>query len=239
MNQTVLIVEDEPAIQRGLRDNFRAAGFEVNIADDGQQGLAIAMIQRPQLIILDIMLPKLNGFEFCRRVRSAKIDVPILMLTAKSQEEDIVRGLNLGADDYVTKPFGIGELMARSKRLLRSHRPEPDTPPIQQVKLGDCSLDHQGRCLVDQQGQTSLTSKEYLLLNHLLNHPHRALTRSNLLNHVWGHSVLVSHRSVDRCVTTLRSKLERCGNAGSMIQTIRGVGYRFEPLVTVSGQRIF
>lgn len=220
----VLIVEDDPAMLRGLGDNFRAAGYEVETASDGQLGLARALAQPPDLIVLDIMLPGINGYDVCRQVRQAKLDLPILMLTAKGQEDEIVRGLELGADDYMTKPFGIRELLARSKRLM--HRRAGDAPNT--VNIGTAVLDRGSRRLMRDGKGIALTTKEYALLELFVTRPHRALTRSDILNRVWGHTLIVSSRSVDRCVATLRSKLEVDPSQPQFIHTIRDVGYRFE-----------
>ncbi|MBB3206829.1 DNA-binding response OmpR family regulator [Rhodopirellula rubra] len=226
MTQTlrILIVEDDPALIRGLSDNFRAAGFDVTTATDGQLGLTHALTQPPDLMLLDIMLPKINGYDLCRRVRHAKHDFPIVMLTAKGQEEEIVRGLELGADDYVTKPFGIRELLARVKRLLR--REMSDSKEL--VVLGEMVLDRDARKLTHDGEEIPLTQKEYRLLDYFVTNPHRALTRSSILDAVWGRSIIVSHRSVDRCITTLRSKLEAQPSQPKFIHTIRDIGYRFE-----------
>ena len=220
----VLIVEDDPAILRGLEDNFRAAGFDVLTATDGQIGLASVLTRPPDLIILDIMLPRINGYELCQRIRQANLELPIIMLTAKGQEEDIVRGLELGADDYITKPFGIRELLARSKRLLRHGQLKSD----KSVKIGEAVFDPVSNTLTRDGKQIPLTTKEYRLLEYFVTHPDRALTRRSILDHVWGRSFIVSSRSVDRCVATLRSKLEPAPSQPKFIHTIRDVGYRFE-----------
>lgn len=221
----VLIVEDDPALLRGLKDNFLAQGFRVKTSSDGEDALHAIWRHNPDLLILDIMLPKLNGYEICRAVRQRGLTLPIIMLTAKGQEEDIVRGLELGADDYVTKPFGIRELVARVKAFLR--RKMADEPAV--FDFGPCRLDTTAhRFLVDGQ-EVELTSKEYALLAFFLKRPGRALTRDQILDAVWGDEVIVTTRSVDRCVTTLRAKLERDRRAPKMIHTIRDIGYRFEP----------
>lgn len=222
MTKKVLIVEDDESLMRGLRDNFIAAGYDVASAADGAMGLAHALTQSVDLMVLDIMLPRMNGYEVCRQVRASSNDVPILMLTAKGQEADIVRGLELGADDYVTKPFGVRELMARAKRLLgRDATTQQDDPS---PRIGSFTFEILARRLVGDDATIELTQKESQLLEFFVHHADRALTRSTILDHVWGKSILVGPRSVDRCVTTLREKLapHRC------IQTIRGIGYRFE-----------
>ena len=220
----ILIVEDDSTLLRGLSDNFRTAGYEVETATDGEAGLAQVLAQPPEVMLLDIMLPRLNGYDLCQRVRQAKLDFPILMLTAKGQEEEIVRGLELGADDYMTKPFGIRELLARVNRLL-SRRPG-ETPSA--VDIGGARFDRTSHTLTRDGKQIPLTTKEYCLLDYFVSHPHRALTRNDIMNQVWGRSIIVSGRSVDRCVATLRSKIEPQPSRPQFIHTIRDVGYRFE-----------
>lgn len=224
VSSRVLIVEDDASLLRGLSDNFRAAGYEVLTATDGPSGLAHALGHPPDLILLDIMLPRLNGYDLCRQVRQAKLEVPILMLTAKGQEEEIVRGLELGADDYMTKPFGIRELLARARRLIRRQ----SVPATDTFTIGDAVFDRISQTLKVDGNEVPLTNKEYRLLDYFVSHPHRALTRHHILDHVWGRSIMVSPRSVDRCVTTLRSKIEPNPSQPQFIRTIRDVGYRFE-----------
>lgn len=222
--QTILIVEDDATLLRGLTDNFASRGFSVRTACDGQSGVDAALAGPCDLIVLDIMLPKLNGYEVCRQLRLQGLDMPILMLTAKGQEEDIVRGLEMGADDYVTKPFSIRELLARVHAFLRrQHGTTPD-----RVEFGDCRLDMASHRLFKSDVEVPLTAKEFRLLAHFLKRPGRALTRKEILDAVWGHSVIVTGRSVDRCVTTLRAKIETDARRPLHIQTIRDIGYRFE-----------
>ncbi len=220
---SVLIIEDDPVLQRGLRDNFGFKGYRVSTASDGQAGLDAALERQPDLILLDIMLPKVNGFEICRRIREAQLDMPIIMLTAKGQEEDIVRGLNLGADDYVTKPFGIKELLARAAAFLRRHGAEAE----EVYRFGSFRLDLASYQLLKNGTEVPLTPKELRLLEYLLRRAGRALTRDEIMDAVWGTGVLVTARSVDRCVTTLRSKIEPDPHHPRHILTIRDIGYRF------------
>lgn len=220
----VLIVEDDPTLLRGLSDNFRDAGYTIETATDGRSGLAQVLAAPPQLLLLDVMLPHLNGYDLCRRVRKANLDLPILMLTAKGQEEEIVRGLELGADDYMTKPFGIRELLARAQRLLR-----PRFTQTEGDVIGEFQFDPDARTLTREGHAISLTAKESQLLEYFISHPHRALTRSSILDNVWGRSLIVTTRSVDRCVATLRAKLESEPGSPQFIHTIREVGYRFQP----------
>ena len=221
---TVLIIEDDPALLRGLKDNFEAQGYLVRTANNGQKGLDAALNEPPDLLLLDLMLPKVNGYEICCAARARKLDFPILMLTAKGQEEDIVRGLELGADDYVTKPFGIRELLARARALLRRQGTE-----AAEHCFGDCRLDAAAHKLHRAGAEVALTAKEFRLLEFFVKRAGRALTRDSILDAVWGGEVLVTDRSVDRCVTTLRAKIEADPHNPQFIQTIRDIGYRFEP----------
>ncbi len=222
---SILIIEDDATLARGLKDNFEALTYHVRLARDGAEGLANALASPPDLLVLDIMLPKMNGFEICRTLRARKLDLPIIMLTAKGQEEDIVRGLELGADDYVTKPFSIKELLARAKAFLRRRQAVPATV----FTVGDCRLDLSAHKVFRGQDELPLTTTEFRLLAFLVRHPGRALTRDQILDGVWGNNISVTDRSVDRFITTLRAKIERDPHNPSCIQTIRDIGYRFEP----------
>jgi DNA-binding response OmpR family regulator len=220
----VLLVEDEPALARGLSDTLRAQGFDVTVAGDGAQGLDAATRGTADLILLDVMLPKVNGHEICRAVRAHGLDVPILMLSAKGQEADVVLGLNLGADDYITKPFRVAELVARMRAFLRRRGPAPTL-----VTFGDCEVDLTARLARRNGAPLDLTAKELALLVYFVTRPGRALSREVILNAVWGHTVFVTPRSIDRCVTTLRAKIEPNPHTPIYIQTIRDIGYRFDP----------
>ena len=220
----VLIIEDDPAMLRGLKDNFEAQGCHVQIARDGKAGLSAALAQPPDLLVLDIMLPKMNGYEICRAVRARQLDMPIIMLTAKGQEEDIVRGLELGADDYVTKPFSIRELLARAKAFLRRRQSTAESA----FEFGDCKLDLTAHKLFRNGKEVGLAAKEFRLLEFFASRPGRALTRDQILDAVWGDNIIVNDRSVDRCVTTLRAKIEPNPHHPTYVRTIRDIGYRFE-----------
>ncbi len=220
----ILIIEDDPTILRVLKDNFATRGYRVQIARDGEEGLDAALNGRPDVILLDIMLPKINGFEICRAVRAEKLEMPILMLTAKGQEEDIVRGLELGADDYITKPFSMRELVARAQAFLRRRQ----AGIAASYMFGSCRLDTVSHRLLKDGVEVPLTNKEFRLLEYFLQHPGRAFTRDSIMNAVWGNTVMVTSRSVDRCITTLRSKIEPDPHVPTFIHTIREIGYRFE-----------
>ena len=222
--ESILIIEDDAAMLRGLKDNFEYEGYSVATAADGQEGLELALADRPDLIVLDIMLPKINGYEICRLLRGAGLEIPIVMLTAKGQESDIVLGLNLGADDYVTKPFSIKELLARVNALLRRRR-----QGRQEVyRFGECELNTSSRRVLRNGKEIALTPKELKLLEFFLRQAGRALTRNEILNSVWGHGVFVTSRSVDRCINTLRKRIEPDPTRPTFITTIRQIGYRFE-----------
>lgn len=223
--KSILIVEDDATLLRGLTDNFSSRGFEVHAAQDGQEACDFIQLGRPDILLLDVMLPGINGFEICQFVRRTDRETPIIMLTAKDREDDVVRGLQLGADDYISKPFSIRELVARVDALLRRSGVD-DTI----VHIGELELDLDAHILRRDGEEVPLTSKEFGLLKMFVQRPNRALTRSEILNHVWSNSVIVTTRSVDRCVLTLRSKIEADPAKPTLIKTVRDIGYRFERL---------
>ncbi len=228
MRARVLVIEDDGSLRRGLCDNLDAQGWEVKAAADGEEGLELALSWRADLILLDLMLPRVNGYEICRAVRMEKMEVPILMLTAKGQTEDVVKGLELGADDYVVKPFALQELLARVRALLRRK-----SQGATRFTFGTgFVLDLEARTLCKGDERVELTPKEFDLLAFLLREAGRALSREKLIGEVWGHGLLVTNRSVDRCVKTLRAKLE--GSTATDLRSVRGVGYRWDGLVEMN-----
>ena len=223
--ETILIIEDDATMLRALKDNFEFKGYCVLTADDGEEGLNTALNKKPDLILLDIMLPEINGYEVCRLIRKENLNMPIIMLTAKGEESDIILGLNLGADDYVTKPFSIKELLARAAAFLRrSRQTEQDV-----YEFGDCCLDIPARKLTRKGDEIKLSPKEFSLLEYFVKKPGRALTRDEILNMVWGYDSFIGSRSIDRFVTTLRNKIEPDPHNPMFIHTIREIGYKFEP----------
>ena len=221
--ETVLIIEDDAALARGLKDNFAFQGYHVVIATDGEQGLAAAVDQRPDLIVLDLMLPRMNGYEICRRLRRERIETPVLVLTAKGEESDVVLGLELGADDYVKKPFSVRELLARAEALLRRRRAgEPN-----RWTFGGYVLDLGARTLTKAGQAVEVSPKEFALLHFFLQRAGQALSREEILNRVWGHEVNVTPRSIDRFVATLRRKIEADPHHPEFILTAREFGYKF------------
>ena len=219
----ILLIEDEPALVRGLSDMLADHGHDVTVATTGEAGMDAALGGGSDLIVLDIMLPGVNGYEICRAVRRHGIDVPILMLTAKAQEADIVLGLELGADDYLTKPFRPAEFLARVRALLR-RRPAP--APV--CQFGDCEIDLAARRVRRQGSDVVLTAKEYALLAFFAGHPGRALPRDLILDAVWGRDVVVDPHTVDNFVSSLKRKLGWNSASRFALQTVRGVGYRME-----------
>jgi DNA-binding response OmpR family regulator/anti-sigma regulatory factor (Ser/Thr protein kinase) len=221
----ILIVEDEDAILLPLADNLRLEGYEVSTATDGRQGFALAQEKPHDLLILDIMLPGMDGFEICRKLRQAGVRIPILMLTAKSQEIDKVLGLELGADDYVTKPFSSRELLARVKALLRRTRePQPD---IGLCTFGNVEVDFKKYEARKHGKPIFLTALEYSLLRCLIAHKGEVVSRDGVLDEVWGESVYVDPRTVDKHISSLRKKIEDDPDSPKHIVGVRGVGYRF------------
>lgn len=224
MPERILLVDDEPDLLELVRINLHQAGYEVETADGGREGLACLRRNRPDLVILDLMLPDLSGTEICRQIRADPTlsDLPVIMLTAKADELDRVVGLELGADDYVTKPFSPRELTLRVRAVLR--RRAPVEAPSRVLAHDSLSVDPtRHRCTVDDV-EVVLTAKEFELLRNLMERPGRVMTREGLLESVWGTDVVVTTRTIDTHMKRLREKL---GAAGELIETIRGVGYRF------------
>jgi DNA-binding response OmpR family regulator len=225
LKRTVLIVEDDPAIATGLSMNLRHDGHAVLVARDGDEGLRMALGEpEPDLVILDIMIPLRNGFEVLEAVRRRGSRVPVLVLSAKGREADKVRALDLGADDYVTKPFGLQELLARVKALLRRTEPGGD-----RVVFGEVEVDLPGRRVTRAGREVQATPQEFRLLAHLIEHPGRACTRASLLDAAWGYDYEGTERTVDNFVRSLRVKLERDPEHPRHLVTVRGHGYRFDP----------
>jgi len=220
----ILVVEDEPDIALGLQLDLRDEGHEVEVSGNGEDASRRGREPGWDLILLDVMLPQKDGFEVCRDLRRAKIRTPILMLTAKAQEAEKVMGLDMGADDYVTKPFSPRELRARVRALLRRAAPEAD--PIQ--RFGDCEIDFARAELRRAGTPVDLTALELKMLQTFLHHQGRVLTRAQVVDDVWGHDVFVTDRVVDTHVVKLRRKIEADPAAPKHIVSVRGIGYRFE-----------
>jgi DNA-binding response OmpR family regulator len=221
----ILIVEDEESILLGLEDDLKLEGYDVSSATDGEQGLSKAREAAHDLMILDVMLPKIDGFEVCRQLRQAGVTTPILMLTAKGQEIDRVLGLELGADDYVTKPFSPRELLARVKAILR--RTSAAEPAPSTYAFGNVEVDFRRHEVTRDGEPIHFTALEFSLLQFLIERRDEALTRDAILTAVWGEDVCVYPRTVDAHIGHLRKKVEVDLSKPAFIVGVRGVGYRF------------
>jgi DNA-binding response OmpR family regulator len=219
MAYRILIVEDDPAIMRGLELNLQLEGFDTLTAADGREAIEL-LGERLDLVVLDVMLPHLNGFEIVEKLRRRKDDVPVILLSAKTDEEAIVRGLELGADDYVTKPFRVAELLARVKAHLRRR------PASTVARFADVVVDFDERTARKGDEAVDLTAREFDLLEFMWEREGRALTRDAILAAVWGHGYFGTDRTVDNFINRLRQKLDQTGDPQHFI-TVRGVGYRF------------
>lgn len=221
----LLIVEDDEAMATALRDGFGVEGHHVTVARDGIEGLTHARANAPDLIILDVMLPKMSGLDVCKHLRSEGRDVPIIMLTARGQEIDKVLGLKLGADDYVTKPFGFMELMARCEALLR--RVEGRTAGVERYSFGDVTVDFK-KAEARKKGKTlDLSARELRLLRYMIEHRGDLLTREQILEAVWGYDQAPLTRTVDMHVAKLRKKIEPVPDEPVWIVTVHRMGYKF------------
>jgi DNA-binding response OmpR family regulator len=222
--KSALIIEDNSAMLRGLKDNFESNGYRVRTAADGEQGLEAALTENPDLVILDVMLPKINGYEICSEVRREKLDVPVIMLSARDRETDVVRGLNIGADDYVTKPFSIKELLARAQVLMR--RRGADDPAV--YEFGDYQFDTAEETLTRDGHQIELSPGQLKMLRLFLRRPRCVLSREEIRDAAWGYSHFLTRQDVDRSVAALRSKIEAEPEDPVFIHTVEDTGYKFE-----------
>ena len=221
----ILVIEDEPQMLLGLRDNLEIEGYEVATASDGDEGLAKAASFEPDLVILDLMLPRKNGFDVCRELRARSNATPVVMLTARNQETDKVLGFELGADDYVTKPFSIVELLARIRAVLRRSGSRPGMADT--CHVGELDIDfrlHQARRGTER---VEFTAREFELLRYFVAHVGQIVTREQILNEVWGYEDFPTTRTIDNFVAKLRQKIETSPHEPEHILTIHGSGYKF------------
>jgi DNA-binding response OmpR family regulator len=223
----ILVIEDDLAILRGLKDNFVAEGYDVLVAEDGAEGYRLAREEDPDLIVLDLMLPALSGYEICRKLRDSGDSVLILMLTARGEEADRVLGLDLGADDYVAKPFSVRELKARVRALLR--RSEAATAPPDALTFGEVEVDFPQYEARKGGKAVEMTPKEFGVLRHLAARAGEVVTRYELLEEVWGYGKFPTTRTVDNHIAALRAKLEDDPSEPRYLQTVHRVGYKFVP----------
>jgi DNA-binding response OmpR family regulator len=226
MPAKILVVEDDPAILRGLAMNLEVEGYELLTARDGDEGVRMWKRDRPDMVLLDLMLPRRSGLEVLRAIRAEDRDIPILILSAKGEEADKVLGLSLGADDYVTKPFGLAELLARIRAGLRRGRQAQSAAPA--LAFGDVEIDRASRRVTRKGAEVEMTAKEFDLLLHLISHPGRVHSREQIMQSVWGPDHFGTPRTVDNFVARLRAKLEDDPENPRFFQTVRGVGYRFD-----------
>jgi len=226
IQRTVLVAEDEPTVARGLRDALAFHGFRVEVEGDGESALEAARSGRADLLVLDVMLPNLDGFEICRRLRAEGNRIPTLMLTARADEDDRVRGLQVGADDYVVKPFSIREVVARIDAMFR--RMEMERGPATTLRVGAAEVDFSARTIRRDDGETeSFPEKEAGILRYLLERRGDVVTRDDLLLHVWKYPVSgIETRTVDNYIVRLRQRVEPDPSSPTVVVTVRGLGYR-------------
>lgn len=218
----ILIVEDEETMRLGLGNNLKYDGYEVDFASNGEEGLNKIRGNQYNLIILDVMLPKLSGFDVCKIVRGEGIKTPIIMLTAKSEEIDKVLGLEIGADDYITKPFSLREFLARVKAALR----RGDDDSGNRIMIGKIIVDFNSYNATENDQSINLSSKEFDILHHLWNHKNKTVSRDELLSKIWGDNVYTTSRTIDNFILKLRQKIEDNPNEPKKIITIHGIGYK-------------
>jgi len=223
MSARILVVDDEPAMRVGLQDNLELEGYTVDVAEDGLKGLALALANSYDLVVLDVMMPGMSGLDVCRRIRDRSGNTFILLLTAKGEEVDKVVGLELGADDYVTKPFSLRELLARIKAVLRR---TPAASKSDDVSIGKLVVNFGTYTATDPSGPVKMSQKEYAILDYLLRHRDEVITRDDLLKAVWGYEETPTTRTVDNFIVKLRQKVEDDPNSPRHILTVHGTGYK-------------
>jgi DNA-binding response OmpR family regulator len=221
----ILIVEDKKDMVEGLVFNLEAQGYETAVAYDGEEGLNVAEKENPDLIILDIMLPKKDGYQVCRDLRDKGFDMPVLMLTARSEEADKVLGFDAGADDYLTKPFGILELSARVKALLK--RSKKKLSDLEKYRFGDCVLDFKNHKAVKGEDPVEMSPREFAMIEFLIKNRGKVLSRDQFLDEIWGYDKYPTTRTVDIHIARLRQKLEQNPDSPQFILTVHGLGYKF------------
>jgi DNA-binding response OmpR family regulator len=227
MMSRILVVEDDAAILRGLADNLACESHDVLTAMDGERACSIVREQKPDLVILDLMLPRMSGYDVCRTLRGEGVTTPILMLTARGDESDRVLGLDLGADDYLTKPFSIRELLARVRALLR--RTQAAAPAIDVLHFEDTIIDFKRYEAQKAGAPIDMTKKEFGVLRYLAARAGEVATREELLDEVWGYESMPTTRTVDNHIASLRAKLETDPAQPRHLQTVHGVGYKWVP----------
>jgi DNA-binding response OmpR family regulator len=226
MKNKILVVEDDPHILLGLEEILKSEGYEVTVCNRGDKAVDLVAKSAPSLIVLDVMLPGLSGYDVCKQLRTKNVRVPILMLTAKGQELDKVIGLDLGADDYVTKPFGVRELVARINALLRRAQPPAAADNGQAFNIGQAAIDPKKYQLRRGKNVEELTARELKLLQLFHGHPGEVFSRDKLLNEVWGYNYYGTTRTLDQVIVQLRKKLGDSADSPKHLITVHGVGYK-------------
>lgn len=224
--QRILIIEDEQSMLMGLKDNLEIEGYEIDIADDGKDGLSKILENKYDLVLLDVMLPNISGFDICKTVRREGVLTPIILLTAKGEEIDKVLGLELGADDYITKPFSLRELFARIKAVLRRSEPRVIKQQNEQITIGKLDINFSIYEAFVEGKSLKMSHKEFEILHHLWNNKNKVISRDDLLDAVWGSDYVPSSRTVDNFILKLRQKLEEDLNHPKIILTVHGIGYK-------------
>jgi len=225
MTHQILIVEDEPNMRLGLKDNLEFEGYRVTLADNGVDGLKLILGQSFDLILMDVMMPGMSGLDVCKQARDKGVDTPILLLTAKSEEMDKVLGLELGADDYVTKPFGLRELLARIRAILR-RRSAAVTTTSRPISIGKLQVNFETYTAEVGGAPVRMSHKEFEILNYLFLHRNEVVSRYDLLEKVWGYDESPTTRTVDNFMVKLRQKVESDPNDPRIILTVHGTGYK-------------
>ncbi len=224
--KTILIVEDDPKMQLGLRDNLELDGYDVDVASDGEEGYNKIVEEEYQLILLDVMLPKMSGFEVLKKTRERGVSTPVIMLTSKSEEIDKVLGLELGADDYITKPFSLRELLARVKAVLRRNESSGGKQEVTNITIGNVEINFTTYTAIRGKKSIEMTPKEFEIIKFLWQHKNETVSRDQLLTSVWGYDEAISSRTVDNFIVKLRQKIEIQPATPKHIITIHGVGYK-------------
>ncbi len=226
MMKRILVVEDEPDMQAGIKDNLEFEGYEVDTASDGKEGLQKILSDGFDLVLLDVMLPHISGFDVCKKVRHENNDTPIIFLTAKGEEIDKVIGLESGGDDYLTKPFSLRELLARVKAVLRRTEKQSVNTSSQAIEIGQLRVDFTTYTASIEGEPVKMTSKEFEILQYLLKHKNATISRDSLLDNVWGYDFQPTARTIDNFILKLRHKIEENPNEPQIIITVHGMGYR-------------
>lgn len=227
MNYRILVVEDEPSMRMGLQDNLEFDGYEVEVAEEGNGGLDKILSNSYDLVILDVMLPNMSGFDICKTARKKGIPTPIILLTAKGEEIDKVRGLELGADDYITKPFSLRELLARVKAVLRRTKNGSGSSHSSDIiKIGKLTVDFSAYTAHQENAPVKMSHKEFEILHYFWNYRNKTVSRDDLLDKVWGYEEQPTTRTVDNFILKLRQKIEQNPNDPKIILTVHGIGYK-------------